>query len=117
MKGKLAIKITATLLSAAALFTAIPLKQSTAFSVCGLQQPEANFKTNSYLITICRGEATYQMIITFHDGTGYQRIPVEREGSLFRGSDGQHNYIVDSSRFVIGTDGEQPITEQVIESK
>ncbi|MBR8826290.1 MAG: hypothetical protein DSM107014_00045 [Gomphosphaeria aponina SAG 52.96 = DSM 107014] len=109
--------MTATILSAAALFAAVPLKKATAFSVCGLQGEEAYFKTDSYLITICLGEASYQMIITYHDGTGYQRIPAQREGALFRGSDSQHNYIIDSNTFVIGTDGEPPIRERVIKSQ
>jgi len=87
-----------------------------AFSVCGLREPEASFKTESRLITICIGEASFQMVITFHDGTGYQIIPVDQEGTMFRGTDGRHNYIIDQNTFVIGTDGEPPIRERVIES-
>lgn len=100
----------------AALFL-ISNQPTNAYSVCGLKAEEASFKTNSYLITICLGEASYQMIMTYHDGTGYKRIPVQQEGNKFRGSDDQHNYIIDSRQLIIGTDGEDPIREQVIESK
>ncbi|TVQ41784.1 MAG: hypothetical protein EA365_16840 [Gloeocapsa sp. DLM2.Bin57] len=90
-----------------------------AFSVCGLRPPEASFKTESRLVTICIGEASFQMVITFHDGTGYEIFPViEREGNTFRASsqDGIRNFIIDDSTFVIGTDGEMPIREKVLES-
>lgn len=86
-----------------------------AFSVCGLAPEEASFKTENHLITICLGEASFQMVITYHDGTGYRIIPVEREGNLFRGTNGQNNFIIDENTFVIGTDGEPPIRESVIE--
>lgn len=92
-------------------------QKATAFSVCGVQREEAYFKTKSYLITICRGEASFQLILTYHDGTGYKRIPVQKEGKKFRGSDNKNNFIIDSKQFIIGTDGEQPIREKVIQSK
>ncbi|MFM7191225.1 MAG: hypothetical protein ACKOX2_10460, partial [Microcystaceae cyanobacterium] len=38
----------------------------TAFSVCGLEKPQATFKTTGRLVTICRGEASFQMIMTFY---------------------------------------------------
>jgi hypothetical protein len=57
------------------------------------------------------------MIITYPDGTGYQRIPVQQEGNLFRGTDGKRNYIIDSRNLVIGIDGEPPIRERVTQSK
>jgi hypothetical protein len=109
-------KIVTILLSGAiALFPAThPAK---AHSVCGLKPEEASFRTQSYLITICLGEASFQMILTYHDGTGYKRIPVQQEGDKFRGSDGQHNYIIDSRNLVIGTDGKDPIRERVTQSK
>lgn len=90
-----------------------------AYSVCGLRPPEASFKTESRLVTICIGEASFQMVITFHDGTGYEIFPViERDGNMFRATsqDGMRNFIIDSSTFVIGTDGELPIRERVLES-
>ena len=90
---------------------------SLAFSVCGLEQPQATFKTTKRLISICRGEASFQMVITFYDGTGYQRIPVQREKNQFRGTDGQHNYIVNNREFIIGTDGEPPQREKVLQSR
>lgn len=114
--GKLLTLNSLVFLSAITTF-AVAQPPANAFSVCGLITPERSFKTESRLITICRGEATFQMIITFHDGTGYQRIPVQQEGNLFRGTDGQHNYIIDDQTFVIGTDGEPPIRERVIESQ
>lgn len=88
-----------------------------AFSVCGINREEASFKTKSYLITICRGEATFQMVMTYWDGTGYRKIPVQKEGRKFRGSDGKNNFIIDSRQLIIGTDGEQPVRESVIQSK
>ncbi|WP_144052148.1 hypothetical protein [Gloeocapsa sp. PCC 73106] len=88
-----------------------------AFSVCGLSPEEASFKTENRLVTICLGEASLQMVITFHDGTGYQIIPVQREGNLFRGTDGAQNFIIDENTFVIGTDGEPPIRERVTEHR
>ncbi|WP_049802569.1 hypothetical protein [Gloeothece verrucosa] len=36
-----------------------------AHSVCGLKREEASFKTKSYLITICPGEASFQLILTY----------------------------------------------------
>lgn len=112
------LKLSAIVLSLAIaipFFTGYGTKAS-AFSVCGTRKERATFKTKSYLITICPGEASYQLILTFHDGTGYQRIPVQQEGRKFRGSDGKHNYIIDRQQFIIGTDGEQPIRESVIQS-
>ncbi|WP_013334377.1 hypothetical protein [Gloeothece verrucosa] len=88
-----------------------------AHSVCGLKKETAAFKTKSYLVTICPGEASFQLILTYHDGTGYKRIPVQQEGRRFRGSDGKNNYIIDRQVFVIGTDGKQPIREVVLESR
>lgn len=89
-----------------------------AFSVCGLREAEASFKTESRLVTICPGEASFQMVITFHDGTGYEIFPViERDGNTFRAtSDGIRNFIIDDTTFIIGTDGEIPIREKVLES-
>ena len=92
-------------------------QRADAFSVCGLSREHASFKTKSYLITICSGEASLQMVKIYHDGTGYQRIPVQKEGKKFRGSDDQHNYILDSKQLLIGTDGEQPVIEKVIQYK
>jgi len=92
-------------------------QRASAFSVCGLSREHASFKTKSYLITICSGEASLQMVKTFWDGTGYQRIPVQREGRLFRGSDDRHNYILDSRQLLIGTDGEKPVIEKVIQRR
>jgi len=92
-------------------------QKADAFSVCGLSREHASFKTKSYLITICSGEASLQMVKTFWDGTGYQRIPVEREGRKFRGSDDRHNYILDSKQLLIGTDGEKPVIEKVLQHK
>lgn len=88
-----------------------------AFSVCGLEKPEATFKTTGRLVTICRGEASFQMIMTFYDGTGYQRIPVEREKDLFRGTDGRHNYIINKRELIIGTDGKPPQRERVLQAR
>jgi hypothetical protein len=88
-----------------------------AFSVCGLARPEATFKTTGRLVTICRGEASFQMIMTFYDGTGYQRIPVEREKGLFRGTDGTHNYIINKRELIIGTDGKPPQRERVLQAR
>jgi hypothetical protein len=88
-----------------------------AHSVCGITREAASFKTKSYLITICPGEASFQLILTYHDGTGYKRIPVQKEGNKYRGSDGKNNYIVDRNQLIIGTDGEEPIREVIIESK
>lgn len=108
-------KLIASLTMAIASITVAPIS-SLAFSVCGLQEPEATYRTETRLITICIGEASFQLIMTYLDGTGYTRIPVIQEGDLFRGSDGQHNYIIDNNTFVIGTDGEPPIRERVIEA-
>ncbi len=95
-----------------------PLSQpAIAFSVCGINREEASFKTKSYLVTICRGEASFQMVMTYWDGTGYRKIPVQKEGRKFRGSDGKNNFIIDSKQLIIGTDGEQPVRENVIQSK
>ncbi|MBR8830857.1 MAG: hypothetical protein N5P05_000219 [Chroococcopsis gigantea SAG 12.99] len=91
--------------------------RASAFSVCGLRREEATFRTKSYLVTICRGEASFQLISTFHDGTGYRRVPVQQEGRKFRGSEGGNNFIIDRNTFVIGTDGKEPIREAVIQSK
>ena len=90
---------------------------ATAFSVCGLETPQATFKTTGRLVTICRGEASFQMIMTFYDGTGYQRIPVEREKDLFRGTDGKHNYIINKRELIIGTDGQPPQRERVLQAR
>jgi hypothetical protein len=88
-----------------------------AYSVCGTKREAAAFKTKSYLITICPGEASFQLILTYHNGTGYKRIPVQKEGNKYRGSDGKNNYIIDRNQLIIGTDGEDPIREAVIEAK
>jgi hypothetical protein len=88
-----------------------------AYSVCGTKREAASFKTKSYLITICPGEASFQLILTYHDGTGYKRIPVQKEGKKYRGSDGKNNYIIDRNQLIIGTDGEEPIREAVVEAK
>ncbi len=91
-----------------------------AYSVCGLKSPEASFKTENRLVTICPGEASFQMVITFHDGTGYEIFPVtERNGNQFRATsgDGVRNLIIDAQTLVIGTDGEMPIRERVLESE
>ena len=109
------ITIVSLLLSGS--FSLTLMKPAQAYSVCGIKGEEASFKTQTYLVTICLGEASYQMIITYPDGTGYKKIPVQREGAKFRGTDGQHNYIIDQQTFVIGTDGEPPIRERVIESQ
>jgi len=85
-----------------------------AYSVCGLKKEAASFQTKSYLITICPGEASYQMIIIYPDGTGYKRIPVQKEDNKFKGSDEQHNYIIDNKKLIIGTDGQDPVKEKVI---
>ncbi len=90
---------------------------ASAFSVCGLQKPQATFKTTRRLITICRGEASFQMIMTYYDGTGYQIIPVQREKNLYRGTDGINNFIVNNREFIIGSDGEPPQRERVIQAK
>lgn len=103
--------------STAILMTNFSQKASASSSVCGLSRREAFFKTKSYLITICVGEASLQMIKLFHDGTGYQRIPVQKEGNKFRGSDDKHNYILDSRQLLIGTDGKPPVIERVIQRK
>lgn len=87
------------------------------YSVCGMKGEIASFKTRSYLITICPGEASLHLILMYHDGTGYKRIPVEESGDKFRGSDGKNNFIIDRRQLVIGTDGEVPIRESVIEFK
>jgi len=85
-----------------------------AYSVCGLKREEASFKTKSYLITICPGEASYQMIITYPDGTGYKRISAQKEGNKYRGSTQDHNYIIDPKQLIIGTDGQDPLKEKVV---
>lgn len=101
---------------AASITTRLSLK-AIAYSVCGLQQEVASYKTKNYLITICPGEASFQLILIYHDGTGYQRIPVQKEGKGFRGTDGQQNYIIDRQQFIIGTDGKEPIRERVLSSR
>lgn len=116
MKFAKILTLTSLLFSGAALLP-VSIPPVNAHSVCGLKAEEASFRTKSYLITICLGEASYQMVITYHDGTGYKRIPVQKEGNKFRGSDEQHNYIIDSRQLIIGTDGKDPIREQVIRSK
>ena len=103
--------------STAVLETSFAQKASASTSVCGLSREYAFFKTKNYLITICVGEASFQMIKLFHDGTGYQRIPVQKEGNKFIGSDDKHNYILDSRQLLIGTDGEPPVIEKVIQRK
>jgi hypothetical protein len=103
--------------STAVLGTSFAQKASASTSVCGLTREYAFFKTKNYLITICVGEASFQMIKLFHDGTGYQRIPVQKEGNKFIGSDDKHNYILDSRQLLIGTDGEPPVIERVIQRK
>ena len=103
--------------STAVLGTSFAQKVSASTSVCGLSREYAFFKTKNYLITICVGEASFQMIKLFHDGTGYQRIPVQKEGNKFIGSDDKHNYILDSRQLLIGTDGEPPVIERVIQRK
>ena len=103
--------------STAVLGSSLTEKASASTSVCGLTREYAFFKTKSFLITICVGEASFQMIKLFHDGTGYQRIPVQKEGKQFRGSDEQHNYILDSRQLLIGTDGKPPVIERVIQRK
>lgn len=108
--------ITSFWLSGAALVP-VSIQPANAYGVCGLEAEAASFRTKSYLITICLGEASYQMAITYPDGTGYKLIPVQKEGNKFRGADEQHNYMIDSRQLIIGTDGENPIREQVIESK
>jgi hypothetical protein len=106
------------LLSSVTLFGGINPQKADAFSVCGLREPEATFQTDSRLVAICIGEASYQMVIMFHDGTGYTRVPAERQDQGFRGIDPNNinNYLIDSQRFIIGTDGEPPIREAVIQS-
>lgn len=103
--------------STAVLGTSFAQKASASTSVCGLSREYAFFKTKNYLITICVGEASFQMIKLFHDGTGYKRIPVQKEGNKFIGSDDKHNYILDSRQLLIGTDGEPPVIERVIQRK
>ena len=103
--------------STAVLGTSFAQKVSASTSVCGLTREYAFFKTKNYLITICVGEASFQMIKLFHDGTGYQRIPVQKEGNKFIGSDDKHNYILDSRQLLIGTDGEPPVIERVTQRK
>ncbi|OKH38019.1 hypothetical protein NIES2101_36260 [Calothrix sp. HK-06] len=95
---------------------ALMAPETKAASVCGEQTPEAKFKTPKHLVTICPGEANFQMVITYYDGSGYTRVPATREGNKYSGTNGQRNYIIDSRKFIIGTDGEQPITENVISS-
>ncbi|WP_201782675.1 hypothetical protein [Calothrix sp. 336/3] len=85
-------------------------------SVCGEKTPEAKFRTSKHLVTICPGEASFQMIITYRDGSGYIRVPATRQGNKFSGSNNEHNYIVDPRTFIIGTDGKEPIRENVINS-
>jgi hypothetical protein len=106
------------LLSSLTVLGTVSPQKAEAYSVCGVQEPEATYKTESYLVTICLGEASYQMVLTFHDGTGYKRVPAERQGQGFRGTDlnNINNYLVDSQRFILGTDGEPPVREQVLES-
>lgn len=109
--------ITLLVMASTTVLTTTFSQKASAFSVCGLSRQHASFKTKSYLITICSGEASLQMVKTFWDGTGYQRIPVQREGRLFRGSDDRHNYILDSRQLLIGTDGEKPVIEKVIQRR
>jgi hypothetical protein len=109
--------ITLLVMASTTVLTTSFSQRASAFSVCGLSREHASFKTKSYLITICSGEASLQMIKTFWDGTGYQRIPVQKEGRLFRGSDDRHNYILDSRQLLIGTDGEKPVIEKVIQRR
>lgn len=102
----------------ASVFTAIPDKSVMAHSVCGLRNEVASFRTSTYLITICPGEASLQMVLTFPDGTGYQILPAERDGNRFRGSsDGKRNYIVDRQTLIIGTDGEPPVRQKVTRAR
>lgn len=109
--------ITVLVMASTTVLTSSFSQRASAFSVCGLSREHASFKTKSYLITICSGEASLQMVKTFWDGTGYQRIPVQKEGRLFRGSDDRHNYILDSRQLLIGTDGEKPVIEKVIQRR
>jgi hypothetical protein len=110
-------KLTAIVLSLAIATTLLTDRntKAIAYSVCGTKREMASFKTESYLITICPGEASLQLILTYHDGTGYKRIPVQEEGQKYRGSDGNQNYIIDKKQLIIGTDGEEPVRESVIE--
>ncbi len=95
----------------------VSIQLANSYGVCGLEAEVASFRTKSYLRTICLGEASYQMAITYLDGTGYKLIPVQKEGNKFSGTDGQHDYIIDSRELIVGIDGENPIREQVIESQ
>ncbi|MEA5571943.1 hypothetical protein [Calothrix sp. UHCC 0171] len=108
---------TSIFLSVVLITGALITPEAKAASVCGEKTPEAKFRTTGHLVTICPGEASFQMVITYHDGSGYIRVPANREGGKFSGSDGKHNYIIDSRKFIIGTDGEQPKTENVTNSQ
>ncbi|WP_019508738.1 hypothetical protein [Pleurocapsa sp. PCC 7319] len=92
-----------------------PNQFATAHSVCGLNKKQASYRTNNYLISICLGEASYQGVVTYLDGTGYKRFPIQKEGRKYVGIEGNNNYIIDEKTFVLGTDGEEPIRERVVE--
>ncbi|MDM9380615.1 hypothetical protein QUB80_07835 [Chlorogloeopsis sp. ULAP01] len=111
------IKTTGIFCSTLLMVTGFVTPKAKAYGVCGLKTPEAQFKTAKHLVTICPGEASFQMIITYHDGSGYKRMAATRRGDRFSGSDAQHNYIIDSKRFIIGTDGKEPIRENVIQAQ
>jgi hypothetical protein len=86
-----------------------------AYSVCGLSKSQASFRTKNHLITICSGEASFQMIMTYIDGTGYEKIPVERSQNKYQGSWEDTDYKIDSKFLVIKSKREAPITEKVLE--
>ena len=117
MKLNKIVRNTAMLCLLLGSFNIASTRSALGHSVCGLRNTVASFRTAKRLITICPGEASYQMILTFPDGTGYQKIPVERRGKRFNGSDGRHNYVIDKQTFVIGTDGKPPIRQAVTQSR
>lgn len=110
------LKTTFSLLSFLVILAGAITPEAKAYGVCGLEQEAASFKTTKRLVTICYGEASLQMVITYYNGTGYVKVSATREGDKFSGSNSQNNYIIDSKRFILGTDGEKPIRENVIEA-
>ncbi len=86
-------------------------------TTCGSMQEEAYYRTKNHQINICLGEASYQMIVSNFDGTKRDKMPATKRGNRFDGSNKYHNYSVTPRAFQIGTDGEPPVREKVIEHK
>ena len=72
-------------------------QKASAFSVCGLTREYASFKTKSYLITVCVGEASFQMNQKSSAPRGgvwksFARKPLVSIASLYFSPQGAWNY-------------------------